>query len=167
MTPRQAIRDAAIKQIQQRGFINVALEGLCDAAGVPPGSFGHLTGKSFTRYMLELMHEGHYGPPRPVTKSRTDPTLLRAHVLTIALSLAEDVTYTELLRGVVASRAGVHPATVYRMFPSCRHMDAAVMDAAVARGNVRVLAQGLAARDPVALRAPVALRTAAAEWVAL
>lgn len=158
---------ATLDLINRYGAANVSAEDVCREAGVPVGSFQHITGRSWTRYMLELLNAGNYGPPKPLTKSRTDPLVMAAHLVTVALDQAATVGYKHLTRGAVAKAAGVHPATVYRVFPTTEHMDRAVMQAARDRNVPRVLAQGLAHGDPIATRASDDQKQAAAEWMGL
>lgn len=160
------LRQATVRLIRERGLANVSLEDMAVAAGFPAGSWRHITGQTPARWLLEASARGHYGPALPVIKGRTDPHVLTVHLLTIALELATAKGYKSVTRADIAARAKLHPATVHRLFPSCDALDRAVMAAARDRNCLPVLAQGLAHRHPVALRAPEAQRQAAALWVA-
>lgn len=158
------LRQATKRLIAERGAVNVGVDDLCAAAGIPAGSFTHVTGQPFARWILEAVARGHYGPAVPVTKARTDPHVLAAHLITIALELATAKGYKAVTRADIAARAKLHPATVHKLFPTCDKLDAAVMQAARNRNVLPVIAQGLAHKHPVALRATEAQRQAALAW---
>lgn len=86
-------------------------------------------------------------------------------LLTTALHLAAAHGYATLTRESIALAAGVSPALVSARLGTMDAMRRSVMRAAVARGCVAVVAQGLAVRDRWALRADDELKARAAAWV--
>jgi AcrR family transcriptional regulator len=86
----------------------------------------------------------------------------RRRVLEAAVSLAEEVGYTHLTKAGVADRAGVSRTSVWITYNGMLALKREVMAEAVTRGNVKIIAQGLAAGDPVALTAPHTLKQQAA-----
>lgn len=88
-----------------------------------------------------------------------------AALLDAALALAAASDYRSVTRAAVAERAGVSPGTVSNWAGDMGGLRAKVMHAAVERGALDVIAQGLAARDPIALGASVELRGAAAAQI--
>lgn len=82
-------------------------------------------------------------------------------ILSAAARLATAVGYRHLTRRDVAANAGVWPATISQRWGTMPEFRAAVLRHAVARGMLAVIAQGLAARDPIARRARPAVREAA------
>jgi AcrR family transcriptional regulator len=83
-------------------------------------------------------------------------------ILAAALRVSVTVGYNRITRDDIALAAGCSPALVSEMFGTMTCMRRALMRAAVANAVLPVIAQGLALRDPHALRAPAELRAAAA-----
>lgn len=79
-----------------------------------------------------------------------------------ALTLAHERGYTHVTRDDTAMLAGCAPGTVSRLYGTMCQFRRAMMSAAIARRDLVVLAQGLAAKDPKALAAPIELRRKAA-----
>lgn len=94
--------------------------------------------------------------------SKLPSTERRAQLLDIALSIAEAKGYQKVTRELIATRAGVSPATVTAYFKTTPQMKRDIMRAAVKREMAAIVAQGLAAQDPHARKAPDRLRQAAA-----
>lgn len=82
-----------------------------------------------------------------------------------ALRAAATSGWRTLTREQIAAAAGVSPALVSARLGTAEAIRRAVMRAAVRERCVPVVAEGLAARHPQALRADAALRDAAGEWV--
>lgn len=90
------------------------------------------------------------------------PNERRAQILDRALELSKQRGYLAITRDLVATSADVSPALVSHYFAGMDGLRREVMRAAVKRECLLVLAQGIANRHPVALRAPRALRAQAA-----
>lgn len=88
----------------------------------------------------------------------------REQILAAALSLAENtsVGFERITRDGVAQAAGVSAGTVNVYFRDMPTLRSELMRYAVSKANIRVVAQGLLAKHPEALRAPQALRSLAA-----
>lgn len=76
------------------------------------------------------------------------PVDRKQQILTAALGLAADVGYQNITREAIAEAIGVSPALVNLYFVVMAELRVAVMIEAVRVGNLTVLVQGLAARDP-------------------
>lgn len=87
-------------------------------------------------------------PRKPHT--RKTPEARYGEMLDAALKLAEQYNYRELSRDRVAEAVGCSPALVSLYFGRMDTLRDDVMRAAVERGVPAVIAQGLAARDPIA-----------------
>ena len=97
------------------------------------------------------------------TPKRLPPDTRHADILTAALDLARAEGLGSLTRKRVAQAAAVSPGLVTFRFLSTSLMRDAVMQAAVDRADLRVLADGIALRHATALAAPVEMRMAALE----
>lgn len=96
---------------------------------------------------------------------RTDPNVRTAELLDVALRQAAATGWKTLTHDAVATAAGVSRALVVLRLGTKDQMLRSVMRAAVRERSVRVVAEGLAARDRHAMRADQGLRELAAEWV--
>ncbi len=83
-------------------------------------------------------------------------------VLDAALRVAEHIGYNRMTREDIALAARCSPALVSEVLGTMVQCRRSVVRAAVARGVLAVVAQGLALRDPHALKAPESVRLAAA-----
>lgn len=162
----QTIRHHAIKLAQRDGLANLSREAVCEAANVPPGSFAHVMGCSFSEFVEELRKDGHGDTVAAAPNRRIDPKVRRDQLLNIALQQAETDGYANLQIRTIAEAAGVSAPLVSRYFSTLPQLKRAVMRAAIHRGNFRVLAQGLACFDQTALKADDDLKEKAAQFVA-
>ena len=87
-------------------------------------------------------------------------------ILAAAVRVSITVGYNRITRDDIALAAGCSPALVSEIFGTMTCMRRAMQRAAVANHVLPVIAQGLALRDPHALRAPAELRAAAAASLA-
>lgn len=94
--------------------------------------------------------------PRPIIYAR-------AHLLDAALTEARRVGYQQITRAGLAAAAGVSPALISRDFGTMDELRRVIMKEAVRAGDLKIVAQGLAAKDRVATRAPVEIKKRAAE----
>lgn len=96
---------------------------------------------------------------------RLDPKKRTEELLDVALKLAEKHGYPSLTRESIASEAQVSPALVTARLGTMDALRRSVMRQAIRRRCLRVVAEGLVARDKHALKADESLRLAAVEWV--
>lgn len=93
--------------------------------------------------------------------TRMKPDERRAQILDCALKIARDVGYRQVDRGHVSRELGISRGTINTHFGTLEQFRRAIMRAAIAREDAAIIAQGLAARDRHAQKAPEALRQAA------
>lgn len=86
----------------------------------------------------------------------------KADILTAALDLAAVMGYQNVTRSAVADKLSISPALVNRHFTTMAQLKRDIMRAAVARPCLHVVAQGMALRDPRAMRASAELKERAA-----
>jgi hypothetical protein len=166
----EQIKEEAWRLIRTEGLINLTRERLAAAVGIPDGSFPHIAGVSFTALMNELQADPVLMSAQPecisVEKSRTNPELRYINILCVALERARTVGYNNLTRAVVADAAGVSEALVSHYFGTMTELKEVVMAEAVKRGIVEIVAQGLAAGNPVARAASEEVKASALAWMA-
>lgn len=92
---------------------------------------------------------------------RLDPDARKAAILTAAVKLATEKHYQTITRDDVAQAAGVSAGLVTRYFFAMPELRRRVMEEAVRRELLPVIAQGLAHGCPVAAGAPAWLRAKA------
>lgn len=83
-------------------------------------------------------------------------------LLAAALTLAESDGYQNISRKQIADAVGVCEALVTHRLGTMPNVRRAIIRRAIVAGNLTVLAQGLAARDPHAQKAPADLQRLAA-----
>ena len=86
----------------------------------------------------------------------------RSQILAASLILSASKGYTKVTREEIAEKADVAPSLVSDHFGTMAEFRRCIMRHAVEQGNVAVIAQGLAARDPHARKASDALKKQAA-----
>lgn len=86
-----------------------------------------------------------------------------AHILASAIKVAEKVGYYRFTLQQVADAAGVDKTLPLHYFGTMIQLRRKVMRAAVKQGCLAIVAQGLAARDTHAQKAPAELRARALE----
>jgi AcrR family transcriptional regulator len=93
--------------------------------------------------------------------SRQSPADRQASILDASLRMARLHGYQNVTRADIAVAAKCSEALVSSYFGTMVQVRRAVMRAAIKTHDLQILAQGLAARDPHAMRAPEDLRLAA------
>ena len=96
-----------------------------------------------------------------MTTRRLQPDDRRAQILSAAVDLAADQGFLSLTRDAVAKAAGVSPGLVTFYFFAVSELRRQVMQRAVENEHLSILAEGLAARDEVALSAPAWIKARA------
>lgn len=89
---------------------------------------------------------------------RLDPKVRKEEILLAAVACAEAQGLTNLRRDTIASYAGVANGLVTRYFSTMTQVRHAVVRYAVHNQRLTIIAQGLALRDPEALKAPEELK---------
>lgn len=98
--------------------------------------------------------------------NRMAPSEREIAVLAAALRVAERLGYDRCKREDIAKEAGISAGLVTKRLGTMVMMRRKLMRTAVKEGNLVIIAQGLAARDPQALKASEELRAAAARKLA-
>lgn len=86
-------------------------------------------------------------------------------ILNVALEMARQVGYQNVRRDALAVRAGVGLGTVNLYYNTIVQLKRAIMRKALTDRDHIVIAQGLAHDDPLAAKADLELKVAAAEWL--
>lgn len=95
------------------------------------------------------------------TPNRLPANDRRAQILDEALRCAEACGYANITRQMVADRLKLAPGLVSHYFGTMEDLRRTVMRHAIQRELLRIVAQGVVAKHPVAMRAPKELRTRA------
>lgn len=155
---------AARRLIRENGLVNMTLSALCFELEIPEGSFAHHTGMLFQDLVTELRNADTSSKIHPSTKLRVHKDARKDHILKHAMKLAERHGYM-LTRDELARAAEVTPSLVTYHFHSIKGLREAIIERAINEENLKVLAQGLANSNPVALAAPPQLKQAAAKFL--
>ena len=97
-----------------------------------------------------------------MSRTRLAPEVRRVDILDAALILAEELGYMNMTRTQIADAAGVTPGLITYYYHTMPQLRRDVMRAAVRRGILPIIAQGLAARDPHAQKASKVMQKRAA-----
>lgn len=97
-----------------------------------------------------------------ILRQRLAPDERQATILAAAVELAARTGYRNMTRDAVAEAAGVSPGLITFYFLHMSFLREAVVEEAVRRGIVPIVAEGIVAGAPAALAAPQALKAQAA-----
>lgn len=95
----------------------------------------------------------------------TAPIVRKQQILDAAMIEADKHGYRDITRAGVAERAGCAPALVSYYWGTMKQLHRSIMGEAVRVRHLRVLAQGIIAKDSRALGAPEDLRREAVQFV--
>lgn len=146
---RDKIKQIAIKMVTDEGLINLSRSGLCRQADIPVGSFRKIMGCSFLDFVKEIGKTDSYSPFMPTKKPRTYPDLRKDYIVKAAVSVAIKLGFEHLTRNGIAAEAGVAHSLVSHYF-TMEDLRNEVMEEAVEREILRVIAYGIATRHPAA-----------------
>ena len=85
----------------------------------------------------------------------------RDEVLTVALQLATDVGYKQVTRKLISNRIGITEQAIQHHIGTMEKLRRDIMRAAIRTECLPVIAQGMASRDPHAMKADDALKAKA------
>ncbi len=93
-----------------------------------------------------------------MNKRGPKPLGAKSHVLDVAVALARIDGYRHVTREELAKSAGVSVGMISKYFGTMVHLRRAIMSAAVSRGDLVIIAQGLVVGDPKARVAPDSIK---------
>lgn len=163
MATKEQILTTARGMVREAGLINLSRRELCERAGIPDGSFPHVTGGTFAELVEQLRGENIEQTMAPVSKSRVPAALRKEHILAVAVDQAITTGYTKITRDGIAEAAGVSFGLVTKYFGTMNQLKRDVMRSAIKQGIVQIVAQGLANGDERARKAPAALKQEAVQ----
>lgn len=155
----------ARRLIRKDGLINLTLCSLCHELDIPQGSFHYITGMKFTAFLMELRESTKPNLKRPITRHRVHKQLRIDHILAHATTLAQRKSYEQITREEIAKASEISPSVISFHFRSMEHLRNEILRKAVAEENLKIIAQGLVNHHPVALRAPLKNKRAAAKLI--
>lgn len=117
--------------------------------------------------MIDATVNSGYAAPMSKAYTRLDPTERKEQILAAAVRLALATSCRDLTRDAVAFEAGVSCGLVNTYFPRVAELREEVMRVAVRERHVGIVAQGLAEGSEIARSAPAALRSEAAQTLAV
>lgn len=157
--------DTALEQIARDGWAATTHRTIAAACDVHESSvYQHFPKRSALRDALMELRPDLNLPAEP--DLRMAPAERKRHLLDVGLVLAERVGYRNVTMTALTEAAGVSRTLYHRYFSTVGRFRVDVMRAAVKTENLAVIAQGLAAKDPQALKAPAELRERAAATIA-
>jgi AcrR family transcriptional regulator len=82
---------------------------------------------------------------------RTAPEVRKEHLLEAAIQLSKEIGYNRITRDAIAEIAGTSSTCIAKYWPRMAAIRNAVVEAAIERGILEIIAQGLALNHPRAL----------------
>jgi hypothetical protein len=164
VTPQQ-IKDTAIAMANEIGLINLTRQALCDKLHIKDGSFTVIAGYTFTELIAEI--KPHCATGHSLRKVKAPKEFREDQILGSALKLSEELGYNRISRAMIANDAGVSESLVSNYLGTMTDLRRTVIRHAILRENLVILAQGLAAGDVHAKKAPQELKERAASLIAL
>lgn len=158
VTP-QLIRSTAIAMANEIGIINLTRMDLCTKLKIADGSFTVIAGQTFTQLIEEIRPEcSKFTGAKSDKKSRASKEIRLEHILGVALDVAEKSGFSKLSRTEVAEQCGVSSSLIQYHFKTIPNFKRDVMRYAIKTERLSVIAEGLATRNPHALKAPQELK---------
>lgn len=87
-------------------------------------------------------------------QERLDPKVRREQILAAAVTLAKKHGYSRITREAITQAAGVSPRLLNYYYSTMEQLKRDVMRYAIKNKVLEVIAQGLVAKDPHALKVP-------------
>jgi AcrR family transcriptional regulator len=164
-TRRKQLIDTALAQIASGGWAATSHRTIASTCGIHESSvYQHFPKRAALRQALMSLDPSLQLPEEPDQRMR--PKDRKRHLLEHGLLLAVRDGYKNVTMGALTEAAGVSRTLYQRYFHNVSQFRVDVMRAAVKQGNLAVIAQGLVANDPHALKAPIELRQRAAATLA-
>lgn len=159
MVTPELIRSTAIQMANEIGLINLSRVDLCKKLKIKDGSFTVIAGMTFTELITSIRPEcKKLNVDKPKKKTHTTKELRMELILDKALQISERDGFSRLSRAVVAEECGVHDSLIPYHFGTMVNFKRDIMRHAIRKENLNVIAQGLALRDPHAMKAPQELK---------
>ena len=162
---KSVVKRAARRLIRDDGLINLTLATLCYELEIPEGSFRHFTGMKFQDFISELRKSDTSSKIHSPTKQRVQKDIRKDHILKVAMKLAEKRGYIWITRDELAKAAEISPSLITFHFRSIKRLRDDLMHQAITEENLKIIWQGLANSNIVALRASVKLKKAAIRYL--
>lgn len=143
------------------GLINVGKPEICKELGISINAFSKTFGCSFSEYFTKLKEQVEDPGPTKATRKRNDSELRKDTLLVAAVKMAEEVGFENINRIAIAEREGVSAALISKYFGTLEQLKNDVMRRAVKTENLKLIAQGLCAKNRHAMRASEELKTRA------
>jgi AcrR family transcriptional regulator len=162
---RTQLIKTALEQIARGGWASTTHRTIAAACDIHQSSvYQHFPKRSDLRNELMARQPELNLPEEP--DLRMQPEQRKDQLLTIGLGLAAEVGYKNVTMVKLTEAAGVSRTLYHRYFSTVGRFRVDLMRAAVKQENLAVIAQGLAAKDPQALKAAPELRERAAATIA-
>ncbi len=161
---KSVVLKAARRLIREDGLINLSLSSLCYELEIPEGSFKQLTGLKFSELISELRESDMTSKIHSPEKKRVQKDIRKDHILRVATKLAETRGYIWITRDELAKAAEVSPSLITFHFHSIKLLHYELMTKAIDEENLKIIWQGLANSNVLALRAPLKIKKAALRY---
>lgn len=97
---------------------------------------------------------------------RTSPEIRREQILEAAIKLSIKFGYTKITRDKIAEATKTASSLIAKYYPRMQDVKNAVMEAAIKREVVEIIAQGLTLNDPRALKINKSIKRKVMSYIA-
>jgi DNA-binding transcriptional regulator YbjK len=159
---RGKIREIAERMAEAIGVANITRERLCSEAGIPEGSFTHIMGESFTDFITCAEIEN----GQRFTRARVAPEFRRVAVLESAVTVAQRDGWRAMTRDTIAELSCISAGLVSYVLGDMEAVRRVVLQEAIRREIVSIVAEALTSGSPEALIVSKKLRSKVNKYIA-
>lgn len=97
--------------------------------------------------------------------TRLNPHIRKTQLLEIAVDYAKKFGYTNVTPKLIADKAHVRATLVHNYFSTMRELRKLIMQTAIDRNILPIIAQGIAFKDPLALNVSAEIKQRAIQYL--
>ncbi len=162
---KEALTRVCLELIDKEGLINLSLRKVCKQSKISTKSFKTIMGCSFLEFVNTLDKKYLEFIDIEIFKTRLNPSFRKQHILEVCLCLSIEIGYKNITRELISKKAGVSKSTVSHYFSTMKILRALIMQLAVERKILEIIAQGLTNNDCIAKKASKSLKISAGKTI--
>lgn len=136
---KEQVIQAGLRLAKKKGLLNVTVKDVCDACGLPLGSFKGRTGLKHNEFIRVLKERG-----APTGEScdyvKAHPDVRREQFIAAACKIARSKGFFGVSNKDIARECGVSPGAVQNLFARMNDVRKAMADYAIKTADIPVIA---------------------------
>lgn len=145
---KEQITKAAKLLASKIGVNNLTQHGLCQAAGVPSGTFSHHMGCTFSEFIKKMAKDD--DSSHTLTRRRASPDARKRSILAAGIAIANEIGVNNVKAGGVAVKASVSTSLVNCYMGTAAELKTAIMKEAINTNELKIIGFGVVHGDPLA-----------------